>query len=203
MPWLWNVQGFVQHLRRLRYWNGKINLVLFLASRLLIYETSLILICTPMLFGHERGEMAEDDDDLHWITGKLERTLERMRRAAVKMIDRTAPSIGDTDEGRECVCALLVAVIDILGASLQAASLFSPCLCQMLKIYLCRAETNPGLVDPIPGYSFCPCENWLNIANPRTHDTAYDHLECAVVILRIGEDVDPKPSESGSADILT
>jgi hypothetical protein len=37
------------------------------------------------------------ENDLHWIIGKVERTLERMWRAAVKMIDRTA-EIDDTDE---------------------------------------------------------------------------------------------------------
>jgi hypothetical protein len=66
----------------------------------------------------------------------------------------------------------------------------------MLKIYSCRAETNPGLVDPIPGYLFALARTGLNVADPRTHDAAYDHLERAVVILRIGEDVDPKPSET-------
>jgi len=54
-------------------------------------------ICMSLLFSHERGEMVEDD--LHRITGKVERTWERMWWAAVKMIDRTVPSIGNTDEG--------------------------------------------------------------------------------------------------------
>jgi hypothetical protein len=36
----------------------------------------------------------------------------------------------------------------------------------------------------------------INIADPRTHDAADDHLERAVVILWIGEDVDSEPSES-------
>jgi separase len=35
--------------------------------------------------------------------------------------------------------------------------------------------------------------SYAQVADPRTHDAAYDHLERPVVI--------PKPSESGSADI--
>jgi len=54
---------------------------------------AILSICMPLLFGRERGEMVEDE--LHRITGKVERTLERMWRTAVKMIDRTVPSIDD------------------------------------------------------------------------------------------------------------
>jgi separase len=117
-------------------------------------------------------------DDLHRITGKVERTWERIRRAAVKMIDRTVPSIGDTDEGRECVRALLVAVVDVLGASLQAASLFS----------LVAKKQTPDL-DTL----FAFVRTGLNIADPRTHNAAYDHLEHTVMILWIGEDTPNHP----------
>jgi hypothetical protein len=109
---------------------------------------------------------------------------------AVKMIDRTVPSIGDIDEGRECVCTLLVAVIDVMGASLQAASLFSFCLSQMLKFSPVAQKQTTDLLTQSLDTLFALARTGLNVADPRTHDAAYDHLERAVV-LRIGEDVDP------------
>jgi separase len=127
-------------------------------------------------------------DDLHRITGKVERTWERMRRAAVKMIDRTVPSIGDTDEGRERVRALLVAVVDVLGASLQAASLFSLVFLKCSNFSLVAQKQTPDL-DTL----FAFARTGLNVADPRTHNAAYDHLERAVVILRIGEDTPNHP----------
>ena len=93
------------------------------------------------------------------------------------------PSIGDTDEGRECVHALLVAVIDVLGASLQAASLFS----------LVAQKQTPDLLTQSLDTLFAFARTGLNVADPRTHDAAYNHLEHAVVILLIGEDTPNHP----------
>jgi len=133
------------------------------------------------------------EDDLHWITGKVERTWERMQQAAVKMIDRTVLSIGNTDEGRECVRALLVAVIDFLGASLQAASLFSLVFLKCSNFSLVAQKQTPDLLTQSLDTLFAFARTGLNVADPRTHDTAYDHLEHAVVILWIGEDTPNHP----------
>ena len=132
-------------------------------------------------------------DDLHRITGRVERTWERMRRAAVKMIDRTVPSIGDTDEGRERVRALLVAVVDVLGASLQAASLFSLVFLKCSNFSLVTQKQTPDLLTQSLDTLFAFERTGLNIADPRTHDAAYDHLKRGVVILWIGEDTPNHP----------
>jgi hypothetical protein len=60
-------------------------------------------------------------------------------------------------------------------------------------------KQTPDLLTQSLDTLFALVRTGLNVANPRTHDAAYNHLEHAVVILRIGEDVDSKQSESGSA----
>jgi len=149
-----------------------------------ICESSAALtksICMPFLFSCERGEMVEDD--LHQITGKVERTWERMWRAAVKMIDRTAEHRQHRWGPRMCTRFACCCHWRLGCKSASSKSIFS-CLSQMLKFFSCRTETNPRLVDPIPGYSFCLCENWAKCSWPK--DSQHS-----------------KPSESGSADILT
>ena len=69
------------------------------------------------------------------------------------------------------------------------------------KFSLVAQKRTPDLLTQSLDTIFALARTGLNVADPRTHDAAYDHLERAVVILRIGEDVDSKPSESGSADI--
>jgi hypothetical protein len=116
-----------------------------------------------------------------------------MQWAAVKMIDRTVLSIGDTDEGREHVCALLVAVIDILGASLQAASLFSLVFLKCSNCSLVAQKQTLDLLTQSLDTLFAFARTGLNIADPRTHNADYDHLERAVMILWIGEDTPNHP----------
>jgi len=116
-----------------------------------------------------------------------------MQWAAVKMIDRTVLSIGDTDEGREHVCALLVAVIDILGASLQAASLFSLVFLKCSNFSFVVQKQTLDLLTQSLDTLFAFARTGLNVADPRTHNVAYDHLEHAVMILQIGEDTPNHP----------
>jgi hypothetical protein len=100
-----------------------------------------------------------------------------MRRAAVKMIDRTVPSIGDTDEGQERVRALLVAVVDVLGASLQAASLFSLVFLKCSNFSLVAQKQTLDLLTQSLDTLFALARIGLNVADLRTHNAAYNHLE--------------------------
>jgi hypothetical protein len=71
------------------------------------------------------------------------------------------------------------------------------------KFTLVTQKQTPDLMTQSLDTLFALARTGLNVADPGTHDAAYDHLKCAAMILRIGEDVDPKSSERGSSDILT
>jgi separase len=141
------------------------------------------------------------DDDLLRITGKVERALERLRRVAVKAIDARKPGIGEPDESRQQVETLLIAIVDIMTSGQRGVSHF-PLPLINTEDALIAQSCWPDLLTQSLDTLFTLARAGLNVTDPQTYDSAYDHLARAAVILEVEADgMSKEPVHDAVADI--
>ncbi|KAL0578391.1 separin protein [Marasmius crinis-equi] len=113
----------------------------------------------------------DSDKELHRISGKVHRALEKCRRFALKLIEKTDSS------GEQCT-NLVRTFVDLVLKVLEQALARNPL---------------PDYFTQMLDASFSLAKTTLTISDPRTYTTAYDYLDRAVQILDAPEA--DRPSE--------
>ncbi|TFK73377.1 hypothetical protein BDN72DRAFT_956580 [Pluteus cervinus] len=116
-------------------------------------------------------------EELLRAKGKVDRAIERLRRAATRYLERTQSHSGFPDEGKNLVNSLLEVVVETFAAVLQ------------------QVRSNDFLTRLLDGL-FVLTRSLLNPNDARTHIPAYNTLQRAMAIL----DGLPSISEDPTAD---
>ncbi|KAK0220404.1 cysteine peptidase C50 [Armillaria fumosa] len=124
---------------------------------------------STMALLHETVKTLRRDADISWMEGKGDRALERLRRAAVKIIEATP---GDSDarfKDVSDICSLLELIVNVLEQAIRVKS---------SKNSLTQA------LDTL----FVLSRSRLDISNIRTYVPAHKHLARAATLVELGKD---------------
>ena len=122
------------------------------------------------------------DENFQKINSKVDRALERTRRAAIAMLDSSETK--SPDDCRETVQALLETLVDAFEASLRQVSL-SPLSPFLFSPSLPTQKPHKDILTRCLDTLFVLGRTVLNPADPRTYVPAHDHLTRATSLLGI------------------
>lgn len=129
---------------------------------------------------------ASDSPDLQRTQGKVERALERLRRATVKLIDGTPRG-----KGMGCVRALLADIVRIYeGFEVRPPSF---CYRTDLADTLILQKTSAEIITPALDTLFVLARTSLVPTDYDTYSASYDYLARATELLGLGLRADPSP----------